>query len=551
MRKMLILFLGVCKAWGLDYAYEFGGILRDFGTQVRVDNRGNVFVACSLYLYDYIYHAGAVGKMSPTGKLEWLRLIGGPDSASALHRPQIAVSPLGDGSLYVAGYYSEGPTRGFKVAKLDANGDVIWATWLYNDRATFYYARFPAIAVLPDGDCMVMWSTARPDGSNNYDLLFARFSGSDGQMKWFRVYDYYEDDGYYSWLGPFWYHATGMKDTTVIFNNLVLLPNQHIISVSVRMDRNGNIIGSPWAPSGSIKWMLSMDTLPGEDIVSLWYTGRGSNLSEPETLYIVRTSGDWSATRWARLRLGPDTVYGAFYIRPYMGIAGTLDTGCVVVGICSEVPYTSSWLITKLSSSGVSEWHRTEIALPGRKNFLTSVAQTPDGDYVTVGTIVSTLEDDAVVMRLNTDGSTCITRDTNITLSSVSFHMAPFYSFTEVTSLYEGHIFAVQTPTLTTVPSYMDTILCPALPVYDDPSVALDDPIKMWLGSGGRLYLIASSEMDISLALYDISGRLASKVYEGIIPAGKHTFLPDIRRGGSYVAVLRYQGKVKTMSLVR
>jgi outer membrane protein assembly factor BamB len=69
------------------------------------------------------------------------------------------------------------------------------------------------------------------------------------------------------------------------------------------------------------------------------------------------------------------------------------------------------------------------------------------------------------------------------------------------------------------------------------------------LGKG--IYLFMPNQAQVSLTLYDAQGRLVQKLYDGVLSSGGHTFNPTLEAKGVYMAVLRYQGGMKSLKIVR
>jgi hypothetical protein len=97
---------------------------------------------------------------------------------------------------------------------------------------------------------------------------------------------------------------------------------------------------------------------------------------------------------------------------------------------------------------------------------------------------------------------------------------------------------------------------------------ALDDPgnaqgcgtvdVEEGLGSsfefksaGKSIYLFMPKEAQVSLAIYDAQGRLVQRLYDGVLSSGGHTFNPTLEAKGVYMAVLRYQGGMKSLKIIR
>ena len=69
------------------------------------------------------------------------------------------------------------------------------------------------------------------------------------------------------------------------------------------------------------------------------------------------------------------------------------------------------------------------------------------------------------------------------------------------------------------------------------------------LGKG--IYLFLPKQAQVSLSLYDASGRLVQNLYSGNLEAGSHTFVSNVAAGGVYLAVLRYRGETRSTLIVR
>jgi len=75
------------------------------------------------------------------------------------------------------------------------------------------------------------------------------------------------------------------------------------------------------------------------------------------------------------------------------------------------------------------------------------------------------------------------------------------------------------------------------------------DPV--FKATGRSIYLFMPQQAQISLTLYDAQGRLVQRLYEGILTSGGHTFSPKLEARGVYMAVLRYQGGMRSLKIVR
>jgi hypothetical protein len=69
--------------------------------------------------------------------------------------------------------------------------------------------------------------------------------------------------------------------------------------------------------------------------------------------------------------------------------------------------------------------------------------------------------------------------------------------------------------------------------------------------TGQSIYLFMPNQAQVSLTLYDAQGRLVQRLYDGVLSSGGHTFNPRLEANGVYMAVLRYQGGMKSLKIVR
>jgi outer membrane protein assembly factor BamB len=69
--------------------------------------------------------------------------------------------------------------------------------------------------------------------------------------------------------------------------------------------------------------------------------------------------------------------------------------------------------------------------------------------------------------------------------------------------------------------------------------------------AGQSIYLFMPTSAQVSLRLYDAQGRLVQRLYDGVLASGGHTFNPALESKGVYMAVLRYQGGMKSLKIVR
>ena len=87
-------------------------------------------------------------------------------------------------------------------------------------------------------------------------------------------------------------------------------------------------------------------------------------------------------------------------------------------------------------------------------------------------------------------------------------------------------------------------------PVYEDVEEGLGKGFE-FRAAGQGIYLFIPQQAQVSLTLYDAQGRLVQRLYDGVLTQGGHTFNPKLEAGGVYMVVLRYQGGMKSLKIVR
>jgi hypothetical protein len=69
--------------------------------------------------------------------------------------------------------------------------------------------------------------------------------------------------------------------------------------------------------------------------------------------------------------------------------------------------------------------------------------------------------------------------------------------------------------------------------------------------AGKSIYLFMPKEAQVSLAIYDAQGRLVQRLYDGVLTSGGHSFNPTLENKGVYMVLLRYQGGMRSLKIVR
>jgi hypothetical protein len=88
-------------------------------------------------------------------------------------------------------------------------------------------------------------------------------------------------------------------------------------------------------------------------------------------------------------------------------------------------------------------------------------------------------------------------------------------------------------------------------PVYEDIGEEASTGEVVFRALDRGIYLFVPGEAQISLDLYDASGRLVQNLWDGLLSAGGHTFIPGLGERGVYIAVLRYPGGTQTVKVVK
>ncbi|MEO0211682.1 MAG: FG-GAP-like repeat-containing protein [candidate division WOR-3 bacterium] len=88
-------------------------------------------------------------------------------------------------------------------------------------------------------------------------------------------------------------------------------------------------------------------------------------------------------------------------------------------------------------------------------------------------------------------------------------------------------------------------------PVYEGAEEEVALPGMEFRATGQGIYLYLPNEATISLKFYDAVGKLIGNIYDGLLNAGDHIFVPATSVKGVYTAVLRYPGGTKTVKVVK
>jgi len=87
-----------------------------------------------------------------------------------------------------------------------------------------------------------------------------------------------------------------------------------------------------------------------------------------------------------------------------------------------------------------------------------------------------------------------------------------------------------------------------SVPAQEEPAVSGGFRMRV---VGQEIHLFAPRQAMVSLDIYDASGRLVQTLYDGSLGQGEHTFTPELKASGIYIAVLRYERGTVTAKLMR
>jgi hypothetical protein len=120
-----------------------------------------------------------VVRLAPGGTIVWERLLG-PQNEERRGR---AIATLSDGSIAVAGDALRANRRGLRVARLAADGAVIWE---WSDEAQHEHSEAHGVAGTTDGGLVLVGSTAAT-GQGPLCARVLRLTG-DGNLVWDRIF---------------------------------------------------------------------------------------------------------------------------------------------------------------------------------------------------------------------------------------------------------------------------------------------------------------------------------------------------------------------------
>ena len=428
-----------------------------------------------------------------------------------------------DGGYAVAGWTQSfgASSIDFLVIKLYASGGVEWAKTFQGTNDDRAYSIIQTI----DGGYAIAGETYSW-GVGNSDFFVLKLNSAGG-LEWSRTFGGLQGELAYSIIqttdrgyavaGWTWGFGAGASDFLVI----------------------------KLSSSGGLEWAKTFGGPNSEEAYSIIQTTDGGYLIAGETrsfgvglndflVIKLSSSGD---LQWARTFGGTDMEYGKSIIR-------TTDGGYAVAGYTYTFGSNGDFLVLKLSSTGGLDWARTFGGLSTEQAF--SIIQATDGGYAVAGGTYSWGGGggDFLVLKMGSDGSypDCVTNCSPIVTM-------PNLSTSSLTVGADCNPTPNLTTSTTTTPTLTITDVC--IPVYESVEENLGGGGFEFRATGQDIYIFMSKQAQVSLTIYDAQGRLVQKLYEGVLTSGSHTFNPKIEANGVYIAVLRYQGGMKSLKIVR
>jgi len=499
------------------FARAYGGTNYDVGYAIIQNPDGSYVVAGTTQSFGAGSDDFLILKLNASGGLDWAKTFGGPR-----YDIPYSITPTGEGGYIVAGV-----TKSFGAGyddllliKLNASGELQWAKAFGGTFIDIPYG----ITQTPDGGCAVAGVTYS-FGAGYGDILVLKLNGS-GELEWAKAFGgtnseaantiIRTSDGGYAIAGYTESFGAGSEDFLVL----------------------------KISSSGDFQWAKAFGGTNYDDAYSLLQTSDGGyavvgwtesfGAGDIDILALkLSPSGE---VEWAR------TLGGASLELPGTTFLSS-DGGYLTAGVTRSFgPGDEDLLAVKISASGGLEWARKF----GGTNYERAYSMIPsiDGGYAIVGyTRGSTSESaELLVLKIGSDGSYpgCIEE---VTLNALTPNLS--VSPASMSASSPSLISANCSPTVNS-PNLTLTDLCPPLDVEEILGKGFD-----FRATGQNIYLFMPNQAQVSLTIYDAQGRVVQRLYDGVLSSGGHTFNPTLETKGVYMAVLRYQGGMKSLKIVR
>ncbi len=462
------------KAYGGNYNEQARSIIQ------TADGGYAVVGSTSSYGYEIL-----VLKLNPDGTRAWARTYGGSSGDYGL-----SIIQTSDGGYAVAGETNSfgAGLRDVMVIKLNSDGSVAWAR-VFGASGYEYVA---GITQTTNGDYIVAGHTA-PYGSADYDFFIVKLN-SDGSMAWAKKLGR-AATSYTEWA----YSVTRTSDG----------------GCAVAGEGGGgagayDFLVGKYNSDGSLAWAYTygrtgfdhgrsiIQTVDGGYAVA----GHSYSFGSRCEALVLKLTPDGSVS-WAR------TYGGASYDSCY-SIVQTTDGGYALAGATwSFGSGSADCFAFKINSSGALTWARTYGTTSW--DYIFSITQTSNGDYVLAGQIPSGSYTDLIVLKLNANGdySGCVTACSPGQAPQTVNRNAPATS-------------SDWSPSVTT-PALNSAIVSPNVsdrcqPLYEDiaeGSPGQREDITCSPVPGGLLFI---SPTEIPVSIYSAEGRLA---YSGSLKRGE------------------------------
>ena len=441
-------------------------------------------------------NAGVYCLKGSDGSLEWRYLV--PVDSCQVSSAPVIYDVDGDGKnevLAAIDYLPKYATDTSKLLCLDENGNLQWS---WQSTGTSIHRSPTAADVDGDGNIEVLFYHA------GTGILYC-FNGSDGSIKWQKsVSGSYE--------GPAVADVDGDGQMEVVISNYS--------SVVCLSGSNG---AEEWDTRDSIGSIYGISAAP--TIADLDHDGQKEVLiaTDRKNAYCFR--GSTGGLIW---QTQMDTSSGYEYMQaPVVGDAdGDGLDEVVIFGY-------RNYRVYGLDTDGTLLWVSSA---PGYCHMSGAMADLDNGGNLEV--IMSTSS--AVLRCLNAeDGSVLWNKDLDSDGGGDMHH--PVIGDVDDDGTLEIALSCARRVIVLDDPS----------PLYDKVDEKDGKAGLEFRTAGQNIYLFAPTATQISLNLYDASGRLVQTLFNGVLAPGAHTFSPSTGVSGVYMAVLNWSGGTRTVKVVK
>jgi hypothetical protein len=419
----------------------------------------------------------------------WTRTYGGPDNDYATWVQQTT-----DGGYIMCGYTKSfgAGHYDFWLLKTDADGDTLWSrAYGGSDRDEANY-----VEQTSDGGYIVA-GYSLSFGSGDFDIYVVK-TDDNGDAEWSRVYGTSADD-----------HGFCVRETEDE-GYVVCGCTGHIdISADVwlfKLDLDGEMVWSrtySWPGAESANYVEQ--TTDGGYILAGW---NAIPTSSRQALLLVKTD-DEGDTLWTR-------HYGSEYLNTSRQLQQTPDGGYIVSGTYGVTTGTYDYYLLNIDANGDTLWTRRY----GRTswNVLRSFDQTSDGGYILGGYTDAGNNGDFYFVKTDANGDTLWTRTYGTAHYEQCFgvqqieddnYIAVGHTGTsperDIWLMKLGNVTGVDPGEL--IPPMVTTLH----QNYPNPFNATTD-ISFSLAEGS----------DVSLKVYDLTGRVVTTLVRGQMGRGEH-----------------------------